>query len=182
MKKNSLVTALLAAGLALGAAASHAEGLRLLPGQEKGFKYEPTIAVTGGVTSVPSINDDSVAQYGIDLNMNCGLLQTPDNRIRTHVQFNHYLDSDAKFVSFEVSPRYTIPLGAGFSVGAGPMVGAIRTNLVNNIQLAYGAVVGANYRMGMAYVGLDVRYMNTTTNNGYAFENTAILGKVGINF
>lgn len=182
MKLNRLASALLATGLALGVTATQAEGLRFMPGLEKGFKFEPTLAVTGGVTSVPSANDDSVAFYGVDFNMNCGLIQTADNRIRTHVQINHYADSDVKFGTFELSPRYTIPLGAGFSVGAGPVVGAVRSNRENNVQFAYGAVIGANYRAGMAYVGVDVRYMNTTINHGYAFENTAVMGKVGINF
>ena len=47
---------------------------------------------------------------------------------------------------------------------------------------AYGAVVGANYRKGMYYSGLDLRYLNTSERNNVDFENWALIAKVGINF
>jgi hypothetical protein len=46
----------------------------------------------------------------------------------------------------------------------------------------YGAVVGANYRKGMYYSGLDLRYMNTSERDHVSFENWTVLAKVGINF
>ena len=125
MKINRLASTLLVAGLALGATASHADGLKFFPGLDKGFKAEPSIALSVGVMSASATNDDSMFVYGLDFNMNCGLIQTPDNRIRTHVQINHVDESGMKSTSFELSPRYTLPLGSGFSVGAGPVLGAV---------------------------------------------------------
>lgn len=182
MKLNHLVSTLIGAGLLLNVTASHADGLRFLPGLEKGFKFEPTVAATIGAMNTPSANDDVVAMYGIDFNMNCGLIQTPDNRIRTHVQLNFTNDSGVKTASFELSPRYTLPLGNSFSVGAGPVLGALHNDRTNDTHFAYGAVIGANYRMGMAYVGLDLRYLNTTEQRGVSFESTALQAKFGINF
>ncbi|MBS1143461.1 MAG: hypothetical protein H6R14_867 [Proteobacteria bacterium] len=184
MKLNRIASTLLVAGLALGATASHADGLKFFPGLQSGFKFEPTLAISAGVMGAPSSNDDTLFVYGLDFNMNCGLIQTPDNRIRTHVQINHTDESGIKATSFELSPRYTLPLGGGFSVGAGPVLAAVMAdNGRNNETLfGYGAVAGANYRKGMYYSGIDVRYLNTGETSGVSFENWAILAKVGINF
>lgn len=85
MKTSRITSLFLLAGLALGATASQADGLRFFAGKEAGFKFEPTIALTGGVMKATAANDDNNFVYGLDFNMNCGLIQTTDNRIRTHV-------------------------------------------------------------------------------------------------
>lgn len=184
MKINRLASTLLVAGLALGATASQADGLKFFPGLQSGFKHEPSVALTAGVMSAPATNDDSMFVYGLDINMNCGLIQTSDNRIRTHIQINHTDQSGMKSTSFELSPRYTVPLGSGFSVGAGPVLGVVLADNGRNEKslFGYGAVVGANYRKGMYYSGLDLRYLNTSESAGLGFENWALIAKVGINF
>ncbi|MBU1365018.1 MAG: hypothetical protein KKE51_14475 [Gammaproteobacteria bacterium] len=184
MKINRLASTLLVAGLALGATASHADGLTFFPGLQSGFKFEPSVAVSVGVMGAPAANDDSMFVYGLDFNMNCGLIQTPDNRIRTHIQINHIDESGMKSTSFELSPRYTLPVGGGFSVGAGPVLGLVQADngRADKSLFGYGAVVGANYRKGLYYSGLDLRYLNTSESDNVSFENWALLAKVGINF
>ena len=184
MKRNRLATSLLAAGLVLTATASHADGLKFFPGMSAGFKFEPTVAISAGVMNASAANDDSMAVYGLDINMNCGLIQTPDNRIRTHIQINHVDDSGVKSTSFELSPRYTLPLGSGFSVGAGPALALVMVDNGNDDKnlFGYGAVAGVNFRSGAFYAGADLRYLNTTERNNVEFENWALLAKVGINF
>lgn len=184
MKINRLVPAFLVAGLALGSAASHADGLKFLPGLQPGFKSEPSLALSVGAMTAGAANDDALFVYGLDFNMNCGLFQTPDMRIRTHVQINHVNDSGVKASSFELSPRYTLPVGGGFSVGAGPVLALVMADNGNTERnlFGYGAVVGANYRKGMYYSGLDLRYLNTNERRDVEFENWALLAKVGINF
>ncbi|MDP2880411.1 MAG: hypothetical protein Q8N89_02390 [Azonexus sp.] len=184
MKINRLASTLLVAGLTLGTTASHADGLKFFPGLDKGFKAEPSLAISAGVMSASATNDDSMFVYGLDFNMNCGLIQTPDNRIRTHVQINRTDESGMKATSFELSPRYTLPVGNGFSVGAGPVLGMVMADngRTDKNLFGYGAVVGANYRKGLYYSGLDLRYLNTTERDGVGFENWALLAKVGINF
>jgi hypothetical protein len=184
MKLNRLASTLLATGLALGATASHADGLKFFPGLESGFKFEPSLAITAGVMGASATDRDSMFVYGLDFNMNCGLIQTPENRIRTHVQINHVDESVIKSTSFELSPRYTVPLGSGFSVGAGPVLAMVMADngRTDKNLFGYGAVVGANYRKGMYYSGLDLRYLNTTERDGISFENWALMAKVGINF
>lgn len=184
MKLHRLTSALVVAGLALAASASHAEGLTFLPGLNAGFKFEPTLAVSVGGMNAAAARDDSLTVYGIDFNMNCGLIQTPANRIRTHIQINHVDESGVKSTSFELSPRYTLPIGGGFSVGAGPALALVKVDNSNTDKnlFGYGAVAGLNYRAGMLYAGADVRYLNTTERNNVQFENWAVLAKVGINF
>ena len=184
MQFTRLASALLVAGLAIGTA--HADGLKFLPGLESGFKAEPSVAVSLGAmqANAGAGRDETLFAYGLDFNMNCGLIQTPDNRIRTHVQINHANQSGIKATTFELSPRYTVPLGSGFSVGAGPVVGLVMADngTTDKNLFGYGAVVGANYRKGMYYSGLDLRYMNTNERSNLTFENWALLAKVGINF
>jgi len=184
MNINRLASTLLVSGLALATTASHADGLRFFPGLESGFKFEPSLAITAGVMGASATNNDSMFVYGLDFNMNCGLIQTSDNRIRTHIQINHVDESGMKSTSLELSPRYTVPLGSGFSVGAGPVLGLVMADngRTDKNLFGYGAVVGANYRKGMYYSGLDLRYLNTTERDGMSFENWALMAKVGINF
>lgn len=184
MKINRLASTLLIAGLALGATAAQADGLKFFPGMQSGFKFEPSLAASVGVMSAAATNDDSMFVYGLDFNMNCGLIQTPDNRIRTHIQINHTDESGMKATSFELSPRYTMPVGGGFSIGAGPVLAAVMADngRTDETLFGYGAVVGANYRKGMYYSGLDLRYLNTNDGDNISFENWALMAKVGINF
>lgn len=184
MKFRRLASVILLTGLTLGTSASQAEGLRFLPGLESGFKSEPSLALTAGVMNVTAANENASFVYGLDFNMNCGLIQTPDNRIRTHLQINRLDDSGVKATSFELSPRYTVPLGGGFSVGAGPVLGLVMADNGNTDKnlFGYGAVIGANYRKGIYYSGLDLRYLNTNTRDNIQFENWALIAKVGINF
>jgi hypothetical protein len=184
MKLKQLAATLTLAGFSLFATASHAEGLSFFPGLKSGFKFEPSLALSAGVLNTNAGNDNTMAVYGLDFNMNCGLIQTPDNRIRTHIQINHSDDSGLKSTTFELSPRYTLPVGSGFSVGVGPVLGvAMVDNSRNDKNLfAYGAVAGVNFRAGMLYAGADVRYLNTSERDNVSFENWAVLAKLGINF
>lgn len=62
--------------------------------------------------------------YGVEMNFNCGLIQSPDNRIRTHLSISRVDGNSYDATIIELSPRYTVPLSHGFSIGAGPSLGA----------------------------------------------------------
>lgn len=184
MRIQRFASALLLGSLAFAATASHAEGLRFFPGLDSGFKFEPTLALSAGVMHAKAADDNSQLVYGLDFSMNCGLVQTPDNRIRTHIQINHVNESNAKATSFELSPRYTVPLGDGFSVGVGPALALVKADNGHNERnlFGYGVAAGANFRKGAYYSGIDLRYLNTNERNNVEFENWALMAKVGINF
>ena len=185
MNFKYVVPVLLAVGLSLTATSSHAEGLRFLPGFQSGFKFAPTLAVSAGVANVPDVEGhDADFVYGLDFNFNCLLMQTPENHMRTHLQVNHTDNSGLTSTSFELSPRYTPTIGGGFAFNVGPVVALVMAdNGVADANLfGYGLVGGLEYRQGMFYSGVDLRYLATTESDDVEFANWALLAKLGINF
>ena len=183
MRKQMM--AVLMAGMCAGAATlAQAEGLKFLPILDRDFKAAPTLALTAGGLKAPAGRDDVVAVYGLEFSMNCGLLQTPDNRIRTHVSVNHANEGGLKYTSVELSPRYTMPLGSGFSIGAGPALAWIKADLGqgDKDRFGYGAATGVAYRNGAYFSGVDLRYLNTERRDDVKLENWTLMAKVGVNF
>ena len=185
MKLNRLVPVLLAAALSLTATASYAEGMRFFPGFQSGFKFEPTLAVSAGVVNVQDVDGhDADFVYGLDFNFNCLLLQTPENHMRTHLQVNHTDNSGLTSTSFELSPRYTPAIGGGFALSVGPVVALVMADNgeTDKNLFGYGLVGGLEYRKGILFSGIDVRYLATTKSDNVEFENLALLAKLGIKF
>ncbi|MBU1237257.1 MAG: hypothetical protein KJ634_01130 [Gammaproteobacteria bacterium] len=178
MKKIIVATTL--AALALTA---HADGWRFLPAQsDANFKFEPTVA--GTLNHVDPSDHSSDFGYGIDLNFNCGLIQDPQNRIRTHLQIGHVSKDSMKADMFELSPRYTVQLGKGLSMGAGPSVAVYSVDVPGYDGTLYGIGIagGVNYRMGSLYLGVDARYHNTQSKQGTDFDNLTVGFKAGVDF
>lgn len=184
MKSYRLVAVLLAAGLTLSAAPSHAESLRFLPGLQSGYEFAPTLAVAAGVANVPDANHDADFIFGLDFNFNCLLVQTPENRMRTHLQLNHTGKSGWKSTALELSPRYTLPVGEGFAVGAGPVLALVFADngQKNRSLFGVGVVGGVEFRHGRFYTGADLRYLETIERRTVDFDNWALLAKIGVNF
>lgn len=182
MKKTLIALAL--SSLSLTAVA--AEGWKFAPlFTEPGFKLDPTIAATVG--SVKQQGGPTDTAYGVELNVNCGLIQSPDNRIRTHISLNRLTENTYDATLFELSPRYTVPLADGFSIGVGPSIGAARVDpsaagVSGETLFAYGVVAGLNYRKGALYAGLDLGLRRTNDKNGIDFDSRGATLKVGFNF
>lgn len=174
----------IAAALALGANAAQAEGMSSIPGMQTLSKYEPTIALTGGAINAPAANDDSIGVYGLEVNMNVATFQNMNSRIRTHLQVNRVEEGGIRATTVELSPRYTMPMGNSFSAGIGPVIAWVDADNTHGNQnlIGYGAVAGLNYRSGHMYVGLDLRYMNTSERQSVTFENTMLQAKIGYSF
>ena len=83
-----------------------------------------------------------------------------------------------------MSPRYTIPLGDGLSVGIGPSLALFKVDGggVSKSLFGAGVATGLNYRVGQLYTGLDLRYHSTSAKDGVDYDPTSIGLKVGINF
>jgi len=90
------------------------------------------------------------------------------------------MDVDA----FELSPRYTVPLSKGLSIGVGPSVAAYRLDLPGYNRTLYGIGLagGVNYRLGSLYLGADLRYHDTSSKKGEDFDNLTVGFKAGVNF
>lgn len=185
MKKlalSSLLVTLLAAS-----SPSYAGGWRLLPVLDNDLKFEPTLAFT--INSVDPDGWKNATAYGLDFNFNCGLLQDPDNRMRTHLNISRADDDGLKLMAYELSPRYTLPLSNNFSFGVGPSLALFSVEQGNYDEMLFGVglAAGVNYRSGKFYAGADLRIHKTDSegNNGSGnsdFDNIALGAKVGINF
>ena len=184
MKLKNLVPALIFATLSLTGTSGRAEGLKFIPVLDSGFKFAPTLAVSAGAMNVRDGRDDIDFVYGLDFNFNCLLFQTPENRMRTHVQINHADNADVKSTSFELAPRYTLPIGSGFAFDLGPVFALVLADngLADKDLFGYGAVGGLEFRKGVYYSGIDLRYLATNKRDNIQFENWVLLAKAGVNF
>ncbi len=183
-RQGLIVAAALSLGALFAPAAHAAEGWQLLPVlNDSGFKFEPTLALTANRLSPDQ--GDSATAWGLDLNFNCALLQSPDKRIRTHINVSSSDDSGLKTTAFELSPRYTMPVGmSGLSLGAGPSLAVFKVEaagLSRNLT-GLGLAGGVNYRAGAFYVGADVRVHSTGSKDGVDLDPVTWGLKAGINF
>ena len=178
MKKSLLAVALLGA-----ASLSHAEGWKFLPLiNDPGHKLDPTLALT--VNSVKPDGMSSVTSTGLDFDFNCGLIQDPDNRIRTSLKLHRSTEDGLTATTFELSPRYTVPLGDGLSVGAGPSLTSVRLSGVGASKTLWGAgvAVGVQWKVGAMFVGAYLRWHDLQKKDGRSYDHTAFGARVGFNF
>lgn len=187
MLRKSLMSVLVPAALAAVVSPAVADGWRFAPLMtDPAFKLQPTVAVVAGSLDVKNGGSDTYA--GVELNFNCGLVQSPGNRIRSHLQVGQYDKDGLELTTVELSPRYTVPLAGGWSVGVGPGIGYVRAETAGQkTSLAALQVVGGvNYRQGMYYAGVDARYQDARDKrvNGAELrvDNWLVAAKVGVNF
>jgi hypothetical protein len=181
--KTTLRLSAVAALLAISSLhAQAADGWTWLPILSPGYKAEPTLALS--VASTKPAKGSEATAWGIDFNFNCGLIQSPDQRIRTHFNVSHSSEGAAKTTAFELSPRYTVPMGGGWSAGAGPSLGLfkVENGSVSKNLFGAGLAAGVNYRVGQFYTGLDLRYHATSAKNGVDLDPTTVSLKAGVNF
>lgn len=177
---------LVAVALSTLSFAAMAQDWRFAPAlSDAGFKFEPAVAAM--VSSVKPHGDSGATAYGVDLNFNCGLIQSPDNRMRTHVSLSRVNEDHYDATIVELSPRYTVPVGDGLSIGVGPSLGAVRVDpaaagIASRTVFAYGVVAGLNYRKGALYAGLELGLRRTNEKNGIDYDSRGVTLKVGYNF
>ena len=160
-----------------------AAGWTILPiVSDPAFKLEPTVALT--LNAVKPDRASSASGAGLELNFNCGLLQSPDQRMRTHLNISRTDKNGTQATAIELSPRYTVPLGDGLSVGVGPSLGVFKVDngITSKDLFGIGVAAGINYRAGQFFAGADVRYHSTTEKSGLDWDPTTVGMKVGVNF
>lgn len=187
MKKTALM-ALLAASV-FASSAAVADGWRLFAMSEQGFKFEPTVALTANRIDPKAAGADNATAVGVDLNFNCGLIQDPRNRMRTHLIVTQTDEEMSEQTGIELSPRYTVPMGGGLAIGVGPSLGSFSYKLkhmsgheVKESFFGYGLAAGVDYKAGAFYAGADLRYHVSSEKNGMDIDHTVAGVKVGINF
>jgi long-subunit fatty acid transport protein len=183
MSRTHLIRSAALAAVVLSASAAHAASWQWLPMvNDPGYKAEPSLAITGNRV-LPGTGPNANA-FGLEFNANCGLVQSPDKRIRTHVNLSRTDQDGVKVTALELSPRYTVPLGQGLSVGFGPSLGVFQVNTPARDRnlLGVGAAVGLNFRSGVLYTGFDVRYHSTVERDNVDHDPLTFGAKIGVNF
>jgi Outer membrane protein beta-barrel domain len=177
--KKSLIAAALLGVVSL----ANAQSWKVLPlFTDPAHKLQPTLALT--VDNVKPDGASSATSTGLEFNFNCGLIQDPDNRIRTSLKLHRSKEDGLTATTFELSPRYTLPLGNGLSVGAGPSLASVRLTGAGPSRSLWGAgvAVGAEWRTGAMFVGADLRWHDMQKKNGVGYDHTSVGVRVGINF
>lgn len=181
--KTTAVAAALVATAALVPAPAAAQSWRFMPlFSDPSFQLRPTLAFTTGY-----VNPDgapSATVWGLEANVNSGVVQSPDHRIRSYLQVNFSDKGGVETTVFELSPRYLLPLDGSFSVGLGPSLASARVKSggASNTLWGLGLAGGLDWRLGPLYAGIDLRWHETARRNGVTYDHTAVGFKVGLNF
>ena len=164
--KRSLTVML--AGSMLMSAAAHAGEWTFLAGVKPDYKAEPALSVIAGQMSpgISGMKDGTIT--GIELSLNCPLLQPPTNRIRQQVSLTQYDESGTKITNIELNPHYVVEVLPGLELGGGPGLGYIMTDTPALDPNLWGLSVGlsAHYTaMGPLFLGAEYRYQVTSKKN-----------------
>ena len=151
-----------------------------------GYVAEPAISVMLG-TLDPDVNGvDSDTITGIELSLNCPLVQPPSNRIRQQVSFVTYDNDGFEITSIELNPHYVIETSPGLELGFGPGLGYVmaESNGLDDSALALQLGVSAHYTaMGPLFIGAEARMQVTDDfDGGDGIDNLRVGVKVGYSF
>ena len=195
MKKQILFAVVFAISGALFSGTALAEekkGWTVLPYQNDDFDPHFTVALATGIM-VPYVSGDfdAGAINGLVLSLNCPWFQPPTGTIRQVFNYNIYDKDNLEIKSFEMNPRYFIPISPSFQAGIGPGLGYVTIAPEDGAEAQVLSIqVGADldYRNKNLFVGLSARYMMTQEAKfgGSTIErdvdNMAVQLRVGYNF
>ena len=167
MKKQLSITLL--STLLLSSGSAFAQGQwNFMAGMDANYVAEPTLSLVVGNLDpdINGANNDTVS--GIELSLNCPLLQPPSNKIRQQISYTRYSDGGLKINSFEINPHYVIESASGFGVGFGPGIGYVKAETANQSEsmLALQLGVSLHYKaMDNLFLGAEARYQATQGDN-----------------
>lgn len=162
MKKTTLALAL--AGLTGFGGHVQANEWTFLTGTKQGYTAEPTISLMLGRMS-PGDDFRSSAIAGVELSLNCPLLQPPTNRIRQQVSLTWYDKGRNEITSLEINPHYVVEVAPGLELGAGPGLGLVMVDTATGDGNVLGVQFGASahyHGNSPLFIGAEARYQLTT--------------------
>ena len=194
MKKQILFAVLFAISGTLFSGTALAEdekGWTILPYQNSDFDPHFTVGIATG-TMKPSESDTSSGGFnGLVLSLNCPWFQPPTGTIRQVFNYNVYDEDNVKIKTFEMNPRYFIPVSPSVQIGFGPGVGYVTVAPDNSAEshvLSFQVGADLDYRNKNLFAGVSARYMMTQedkfggSTNESDVDNLAIQLRVGYNF
>jgi hypothetical protein len=154
---------ILLTALALGAATARPWRRKFLPIADKGYAPAFVASVTGGIMDPQHVGSGDA--WGLELALNCGLLQTPTGVVRTKLSVNKF-DKAGLELTVELNPRWTIPVAKDLTFGVGPGIGWVKADGGRNVDMfAWQAGADLDYRIGQLNLGLGARWQDTVNKN-----------------
>lgn len=184
MKTTRILT--IAAALSALAAPAFAGDWKFLPALDKGYAPGFVASVTGGIMDPQHVS--SGGAWGLELAMNCGLLQTPTGVIRTKLSVNKFDKGGLDLTTVELNPRWTVPIAKDLTLGVGPGIGWVKADGgARTVDMfAWQAGADLDYRIGQLNLGLGARWQDTVNKTVSAgregADNWLVQAKVGIAF
>jgi len=194
MKKQILFAAIFAISGTLFSGTALAEeekGWTVLPYQNDDFDPHFNVALATSIMATKVSGASSGAINGVVLSLNCPWFQPPMGTIRQVFNYNIYDEDNLKIKTFEMNPRYFIPVSPSVQVGFGPGVGYVTIAPKDSAEahvLSFQIGADLDYRNKNLFAGISARYMMTQedkfggSTDESDVDNLAIQMRVGYNF
>jgi hypothetical protein len=179
-------TLLIAAAVAAASTPALAGDWKFMPILDKGYAPNFVASVTGGIMDPQHAKSGDA--WGLELAMNCGLLQTPTGVVRTKLSVNKFDKAGLDLTTVELNPRWTIPVAKDLTFGVGPGIGWVKADSGSRTTDLFAWQVGADldYRIGQLNLGLGARWQDTVNKTVSAgregADNWLVQAKVGVAF
>jgi len=168
--KKVVLASILGSIVSMVSVSAQAESWTLFAGAKSGYEPEATASIMLGNLSPENGSSESVV--GIELSLNCPLLQPPTNRIRQQVSYSSVDGADF----LEINPHYVVEVAPGLEVGGGIGLGYVMTDASDDVGFQVGA--SAHYfAMGPVFLGAEARLQSVGGDN-----NTRVAVKLGYSF
>ncbi|NVO07506.1 MAG: hypothetical protein HXX19_17005 [Rhodoferax sp.] len=173
-------------GLLAVSSSAFAGDWKLLPVRDADFKPEVTVSAVGG--SLDPQHSGAGTYSGIELALNCLLLQPPSGAMRTHIALGQFDHDGLKLTDFEINPRWTVKLNPDLSFGVGPGIGLVKAEIAGQSATLFAMQLGADldYKMGPLNLGLGLRWQATEdkeiVRGRSGADNALLQARIGFNF
>ncbi|MDH5378033.1 MAG: hypothetical protein OEX00_06920 [Gammaproteobacteria bacterium] len=176
--------------LLLSSQTVNAAGWTLFAGKEDGYVAEPAVSIIAGQMSPGDKNLDPQTITGLELSLNCPLLQPPTNRIRQQISYTTFKQDEFTLTNIELNPHYVVEVSPKLEIGGGPGFGYLMTSggAKNPSLLAVNVGASAHYfGLGPVFLGAEWRYQLTTSEDfggtdKQDMNNWRFAAKVGYSF
>lgn len=193
MKKAKIiaVATLLSGAMLTGNALAESKGWKWAPVMDKDFDPHFTVGITTGQMDIDLPNAKKDTVNGLTLSLNCPWFQPPKGTIRQVFNYNVYDDGNYEVKTFELNPRYFVPVSPSVQFGVGPGFGYMWVDPATGTDAdMWTFQVGADldYRNKNLFMGAAARYMWTqeevigTVSTKQDANNWVIQLRAGFNF
>jgi hypothetical protein len=94
--------------------------------RRQGLRPAFVASVTGGMMDPKHVGSGDA--WGLELAMNCGLLQTPTGVVRTKLSVQPFDKDGLELQTVELNPRWTTPIAQDLTLGVGPGIGWVKAD------------------------------------------------------